>query len=301
MPDTNGVETPEETTDAEQERETRTCFVIARIGGDTSAERRTTDGLIDLVLTPVLEDELKLEVTVAHRIDRSGSITDQVIQSVVNADLVVADVTGLNPNVMYELAIRHCKRRPVLMLCNRAVTPTLPFDIATDRAVFYTEDFRGAIDLREEVLAKAKAAIDDEAPDNPVVRAMKDEVFDAAVKQSGEPLLQQIAEKLDLLAIKTAGPAIGSLAARSGRIWGGAQFTQQFFNNMHDDGYAELVIPAGLENFVHAQLKENGVAYISEMELLEEGQVRVRIEAKPDAHPATLKVLAERLQRLSMG
>ncbi len=41
----------------------------------------------------------------ADRINVPGPITGQIVQLLIVADLVIADISGLNPNVMYELGI----------------------------------------------------------------------------------------------------------------------------------------------------------------------------------------------------
>ena len=82
------------------------CFIITPIGEEGSVIRKKTDGLIDNVLEPIC-NELNMEAIPAHKIDKLGSITNQVVQNVLDSKMVIANLTGLNPNVMYELAIRH--------------------------------------------------------------------------------------------------------------------------------------------------------------------------------------------------
>jgi hypothetical protein len=54
----------------------------------------------------------------------------------VSGDLVVADLSGWNPNVFYELAVRHAARKPVVHLISQG--ERLPFDVANVRAVPFT-------------------------------------------------------------------------------------------------------------------------------------------------------------------
>src|SRR5262245_18567694 len=82
------------------------CFLIAPIGLPDSPERRRLTGLAKLLhgILPTVG----LGLLCPHEIPEAGSITEQVINALYRSRLVIADLTGLNPNVMYELAIRHC-------------------------------------------------------------------------------------------------------------------------------------------------------------------------------------------------
>lgn len=152
----------------------KTCFVITPIGKDDTHTRRHADGVIDAVIEPTLIDK-GYEVLVAHRMADGGSITRQVIQQVLNADLVVANLTELNPNVMYELAVRHAVRKPIIQICENGTI--LPFDISEQRTIFYTNDMKGAVELKGSFIEMLEPAEKDEKPDNPIYRAVESDTI----------------------------------------------------------------------------------------------------------------------------
>ncbi|HLL48070.1 MAG TPA: hypothetical protein VK399_15260 [Longimicrobiaceae bacterium] len=152
----------------------RQCFVITPIGDDSSPTRRAIDGLIAAAIEPALRRHA-FSVVAAHRIAKPGSITNQVLDLLLEADLVVANLTDLNPNVMYELAVRHAVRKPVISIAQRG-TP-LPFDIAPERTIFYTDDMMGVVELRNALAAMVPDAVADEQPDNPIYRVRQTQVM----------------------------------------------------------------------------------------------------------------------------
>jgi hypothetical protein len=62
-------------------------------------------------------------------------ILEDIWQSINAADFVIADITGRNPNVLYELGIAHTLAKPVLILSKEAAD--IPIDLATRRVILY--------------------------------------------------------------------------------------------------------------------------------------------------------------------
>jgi hypothetical protein len=170
------------------------CFVITPIGGDSSQIRRATDGLYDAVIKPTLE-KMGYEVEVAHRVASSGSITKDVIRRLLEDDLVIANLTGLNPNVMYELAIRHAARLPVVMIA--AKDTILPFDVYDQRVIFFTDDMKGVVDLVPSLEHAVNSAMIEKKPDNPVYRVVTDKVIKEVMAKDVSDVDKILVSRLD--------------------------------------------------------------------------------------------------------
>ena len=111
----------------------KTCFVIAPIGEPESDTRKRSDQILHYIIRPAVEAK-GYKATRADEISEPGIITSQVIQRVVDDTLVVADLTERNPNVFYELAVRHAIRKPFIQIINKG--ESIPFDVASTRTVF---------------------------------------------------------------------------------------------------------------------------------------------------------------------
>jgi hypothetical protein len=102
------------------------CFVISPFGEKKTPIREWSDKIYKEIIKPVATE---MNYNAGRTLDdRSpGSITQEIATKIVDADLVIADLTGLNPNVIYELALRHSTGKPAIQLSNDP--SNLPFDI----------------------------------------------------------------------------------------------------------------------------------------------------------------------------
>lgn len=174
---------------------TKRCFIVTPIGDDNTTERRATDGVIEAVIKPVLESR-GYEAVAAHQMTDTGSINNQIIKAILNWDLVVVNLTGLNPNVMYELAVRHAVKKPVITICQKG--EKLPFDIVEQRTIFYQNDMAGVIELKKNLEGFLDKIIhsQNEFDDNPIYQVLKREVIERKVDESGTPLEKILISKL---------------------------------------------------------------------------------------------------------
>lgn len=109
-----------------------TCFYITPIGTDGSDERQHSDLFLSSIVEPALQ-QFNLKVIRADAIDKPGMITRQVIEHILKVRLVIADLSFHNPNVFYELALRHATRLPVVQIVR--IGDSIPFDVGQMRTV----------------------------------------------------------------------------------------------------------------------------------------------------------------------
>lgn len=147
------------------------CFYITPIGADDSEERKHADLFTSSLVKPAL-DELGLTVVRADNIGEPGMITSQVIEYLKRSRLAIADLSYLNPNVFYEVALRHALRLPVVQIIRKA--DRLPFDVNQSRTlVFDTSDIYTLVPklqtYRSEIATQARKALEDpESVGNPI-------------------------------------------------------------------------------------------------------------------------------------
>lgn len=85
-----------------------------------------------------------------------GPIPEQIQQSIENSRVCVADLTGTNPNVVYEVALAHSQGKPVVLI-TQGVPSEIPFDIRHHRVIQYQETTDGLEQLTRS-LTEALAA-----------------------------------------------------------------------------------------------------------------------------------------------
>lgn len=108
------------------------CFYITPIGDDDSDQRKHSDLFLGSIVEPAVQT-FGLKVVRADGIDKPGMITRQIIEYVLRSRLVIADLSFHNPNVFYELALRHATRLPIVQVIRAG--ERLPFDVHQMRTV----------------------------------------------------------------------------------------------------------------------------------------------------------------------
>lgn len=131
------------------------CFVISPIGEQDSDTRKRSDQVLKHVIAPAVL-VLGYRAVRADHISEPGMITTQVIQHIVDDPLVIADLTERNPNVFYELAIRHAIRKPLVQIIRKG--DPIPFDVAGTRTIHVDHRDLDSVDsARIEIQAQVKS------------------------------------------------------------------------------------------------------------------------------------------------
>lgn len=168
---------------------TDSAFIVTQVGSKGTVERKRADEVTDYVVTPVLK-EFQIEIIRSDRDPTPGQITPQMLRTLIEARVVIADLTDRNPNVYYELAVAHSFSRPVITMVDKA--GNVAFD-SKDERLIELGDYNGALTVPQAEEAKkalraalrvvlahdykpsslvaevaAARSIDDLAPENPV-------------------------------------------------------------------------------------------------------------------------------------
>lgn len=111
---------------------TTVCFYVTPIGEEGTEERKHSDLFLNSIMEPALKD-LGLRVVRADKIGAPGMITSQILEHILNAKLVIVDLSFHNPSVFYELAVRHATQLAVVHVIRKK--DKIPFDVNPFRAI----------------------------------------------------------------------------------------------------------------------------------------------------------------------
>ena len=104
-------------------------------------------------------------------IGQPGMITSQVLEHILRSKLVIADLSYHNPNVFYEMALRHATKLPIIQICRKS--DRLPFDVNQVRTIAIdTTDIYTLIPkletYRSEIASIVRAALEGQGSSNPM-------------------------------------------------------------------------------------------------------------------------------------
>lgn len=143
----------------------KVCFMITPIGEEGTDTRKNADEVMNYIVSPACK-KFGYSVIRADKMANSGLITKAIIEQIISADLVIADLTDSNPNVFYELAIRHSYRKPAIQIIKGK--NKIPFDVANIRTISYDTTLSAANNAKKEIEIMLMAIENGEIVHNPV-------------------------------------------------------------------------------------------------------------------------------------
>jgi ADP-ribose pyrophosphatase len=173
----------------------KTCFVIMPYGekSDADGNKINLDVIYEFIIKKAIEDMdkqngLQIKCVRCDKIEESGSIHTEMFDHIAKDDVAIVDLTTLNPNVFYELGIRHALKRCVTVLIKSQTTSNIPFNIQGLRVISYdAADVDSYALIREKIQKFIKNGLSKDIKDSPVL----DQLPDLQVSFKPEPLKRQ--------------------------------------------------------------------------------------------------------------
>lgn len=166
------------------------------------------------VFEPACET-LTLRPIRADKIAEPGEIPEQIFLHLRDSPVVIADVTEGNPNVMYELGLRHTRDLITVQVGEYA---RLPFDISSIRTLQFKRTEGGLIELRDALIETLRAALEGRGKPVTATRVWNETAevdaatISAAVAVSSEPDDSDESEEPGFMDVLAEGEAaIGEL------------------------------------------------------------------------------------------
>ncbi len=108
----------------------RMCFVIMPFGG-------YFDGYYDKLYVPAIRSAGLVARRADHR-SLSSPILDDIWEYTKKADVILADLSGNDPNVFYELGLAHAIQKPAVLIAE--TLDDVPFDVRGVRIIVYDKN-----------------------------------------------------------------------------------------------------------------------------------------------------------------
>lgn len=264
-----------------------TCFVISPIGSEGSETRARSDKVFQYVIEEAVASRGYRAVRADH-IDSPGMITSQVIAQVVEAELVVADLTDANPNVFYELAIRHALRRPLVQMIQQG--QKIPFDVHGMRTIPLDHaDLSSVHAAKQAIVAAIDAMADGDLIETPVSVSLDLQ----ALRSSGDVEDRTLSELVDAVTrmrseIQEGFDRLVAASRETHRATSGSARRAGFAER---SGISWTARYRSVDDFERETGQEEVAGYLRELHALDGVATIFRIEWNSDGYLEALEVM----------
>jgi len=218
----------------------RRCFVIMPFGEKTDCGGNIDfDRIFGETILPAAEDA-GLECIRCDRIAEAGSIHRDMFEHICHDEAAVVDITSLNPNVFYELGVRHALCERVTVMIRRRGTVS-PFNISGMRTIEYDlnlpESWR---DTREQISLYIQNGLNRPEGDSPV----REILTDVQIRHKERRLTEQLFYRYSV--VKSPGKEIGIITGdiqrvRNIDVWVNSENTNMQMARFYDRSLSSVI------------------------------------------------------------
>ena len=107
------------------------CFIVSPIGAEGTDIRKRADQLFRHIISPVCE-KCGFEAIRVDQLNQVDTITQTIVDALNTYELVIADITGHNPNVFFEMGYRASTGKPIIHLKQKDEKIGFPEEVLTE-------------------------------------------------------------------------------------------------------------------------------------------------------------------------
>ena len=237
----------------------KTAFIIMPFGKKKDTEGNEID--FDLVYTDVIQEPVEAAGFQPLRCDQimqAGSIHQDMFTHIATDDLAIVDITLFNPNVFYELGVRHALKASVTILIKKRGT-VVPFNIQGERVIEYPSENGSYRDSRRAIQTFIEAGVTSTSPDSPIFNLLKDVRKDWKVERISQ--LKEFPFRLVTQAKKRICVITGDIRERRNiDVWVNSENTNMQMARFYDRSLSAIIRYEGAEKDDNEQVVADTIA-----------------------------------------
>ena len=210
----------------------------------------------DLIKPPIIE--LGIECIRCDEISKAGMIHKDMFNNIYNADIAVVDISILNPNVFYELGMRHSLKKSITVLLKRKHTQ-IPFNITGMRLIEYDETNVDSIEQAKlEIRKFVENGMHERQIDSPVFDAIEDLVVQTTEKVITKSEVFEYKIKKDSL--KIIGIRTGNIdKVKDVDIWVNSENTNMQMDSYYSGSISGMIRYLGAKKDITKNILEDTI------------------------------------------
>ncbi|MCX5781085.1 MAG: hypothetical protein NT145_00025 [Elusimicrobia bacterium] len=241
--------------------ESNVCFVLSPIGEDGTEKHKKFKEIYEHLIKPSIETTgFDLKVLRADEILHPGSFIKDILENIYDAFIVIADLTTQNPNVFYELGVRH-SLVPRTILIAQSIND-VPADLREYRTIIYKTTLKGGNIFRKRMKKCIKEIMNNpQRPDNPVLDRLGNVIENKTIGLSMEniKLKKQVEDilskgfhnipKSEQMKINKVEPFSELISTRVGRILSLLKAQKQSKYKLNGEGDGTVIFGKGKNEY----------------------------------------------------